>query len=83
MQESGLSVGRRDGVETAAKPQLGLEMTISDGEFLTGSSPTVADCTLFAIFQTSRERFDLTMGSTHARLDGWYTNFRKRPSADF
>jgi len=60
-----------------------LEQTISDNEFLAGDRPTIADCTVFPIFQTSRERFDLPFGSTHPRLDLWYKRFRQRPSAEY
>jgi glutathione S-transferase len=60
-----------------------LEGTISDNEFLAGERPTVADCTVFSIFQTCRERFDQPYGSAHPRLDAWYKNFRQRPSAEY
>ncbi len=60
-----------------------LETTIGDNEFLAGDMPTIADCTVFAIFQTCRERFDQPFGSAHPRLDGWYKKFRQRPSAEY
>lgn len=60
-----------------------LETTIGDSDFLAGDSPTIADCTVFSIFQTCRERFDQPFGSTHPRLDLWYRKFRQRPSADY
>ncbi|WP_110642267.1 glutathione S-transferase N-terminal domain-containing protein [Salinicola sp. CPA57] len=60
-----------------------LEATIGDNEFLAGDRPTVADCTVFPIFQTCRERFELPFGSAHPRLDLWYKNFRQRPSAEY
>lgn len=60
-----------------------LEMTAADNEFLAGNTPTIADCTVFSIFQTCRERFDLAFGADHPRLDAWYKNFRQRPSADY
>lgn len=60
-----------------------LEGTIGDNEFLAGNTPTIADCTVFAIFQTCRERFDLPFGSDHPRLDAWYKTFRQRPSAEY
>ncbi|WP_434563025.1 glutathione S-transferase family protein [Pseudomonas sp. Z4-20] len=60
-----------------------LEMTTADNEFLAGNTPTIADCTVFSIFQTCRERFDLAFGADHPRLDAWYKNFRQRPSADY
>jgi glutathione S-transferase len=60
-----------------------LETKIADKEFLAGGSPTIADCTVFSIFQTCRERFDLAFGSHHPRLDAWYKSFRQRPSAEY
>jgi glutathione S-transferase len=60
-----------------------LEKEIGDNEFLAGNSPTIADFTIFPIFQTSRERFDLPFGDGHARLDAWYKRFRSRPSANY
>ncbi|MEQ5777979.1 glutathione S-transferase family protein [Thalassospira sp. NFXS8] len=60
-----------------------LEKSIGDNKFLTGNQPTIADFTVFAIFQTARERFNLPFGTEHPRLDAWFTNFRKRPSADY
>ncbi|MCC8625049.1 glutathione S-transferase family protein [Xanthomonas vesicatoria] len=60
-----------------------LEAMIGDNTFLAGSEPTVVDCTVFAIFQTARERFDQPFGCDHPRLDAWYKRFRQRPSADF
>jgi glutathione S-transferase len=60
-----------------------LETKIGDKEFLAGGSPTIADCTVFSIFQTCRERFDLAFGAEHPRLDAWYKSFRQRPSADY
>jgi glutathione S-transferase len=60
-----------------------LEETIGDSEFLVGGTPSIADFTTFAIFQTARERFDQPFGAAHPRLNDWYTRFRKRPSADY
>lgn len=60
-----------------------LEVVLGDNAFLAGNSPTVADFTAFAIFQTARERFGQPMGSQHPRLDAWYGRFRARPSADY
>lgn len=60
-----------------------LEGAIGENEFLAGKTPTIADFTTFAIFQTSRERFDQPLGSDHPRLDGWYARFRRRPSAEY
>ena len=60
-----------------------LELAIGDNRFLAGDQPTIADCTLFAIFQTVRERFDLPFAAHHRRLDAWYRHFRTRPSAEY
>ncbi|WP_460043085.1 glutathione S-transferase family protein [Pseudomonas sp. S2_H01] len=60
-----------------------LELAIGGNRFLAGDQPTIADCTLFAIFQTARERFNLPFATHHPRLDAWYRHFRTRPSADY
>ncbi len=60
-----------------------LDAHIGDAEFLAGDEPTIADFSAFAIFQTARERFDQALGNDHPRLDRWYKNFRKRPSAEY
>lgn len=60
-----------------------LETEIGDNRFLAGGDPTIADCTVFPIFQTCRERFNLDFGARHPRLDAWYKNFRQRPSAQY
>lgn len=60
-----------------------LEASIGEEKFLAGASPTIADCTVFAIFQTARERFELPFGAGHPRLNAWYDNFRRRPCADY
>ena len=60
-----------------------LETEIGENAFLAGDSPTVADFTTFAIFQTARERFELRLGSGHPHLDAWYGRFRGRPSANY
>lgn len=60
-----------------------LETEIGANAFLAGDGPTIADFSVFAIFQTARERFDLPFGSGHPRLDAWYKRFRARPSADY
>ena len=60
-----------------------LEAEIGENVFLAGNVPTIADFTAFPIFQTARERFDLTFGEEHPRLDAWYRRFRSRPSANY
>ena len=60
-----------------------LDACIGSHAFLAGDSPTIADCTVFPVFQTARERFNLSFGNEHPRLDAWYARFRARPSADY
>ena len=60
-----------------------MEATIGENAFLTGDTPTIADFTTFAIFQTARERFNQPMGAGHPRIDAWYGRFRARPSANY
>ena len=60
-----------------------LEQHIGDKPFLTGERPSIADCTLFALFQTCRIRLNLPFGAEYSRLDAWYTRFAKRPSAAY
>ena len=60
-----------------------LEAAIGNNEFLAGDSPSIADFTTFAIFQTARERFDRPFGAANGRLNAWYKNFRARPSAEY
>lgn len=60
-----------------------MEATLEDTEFFAGSTPTVADFTAFAVFQTARERFKLPFAADYPRLDAWYANFRSRPSAEY
>ena len=60
-----------------------MEATIGDRAFLAGDTPTIADFTTFAIFQTARERFNQPLGADHPRLDAWYARFRARPSANY
>ena len=60
-----------------------LEREIGDQAFIAGPEPTVADFTVFPIFQTARERFDLSFGEDHPRLHAWYARFRSRPSAEY
>jgi glutathione S-transferase len=60
-----------------------LETEIGESEFLAGAEPTIADFTVFPIFQTARERFNLPFGGNYRRLDAWYKRFRLRPSAEY
>ncbi len=60
-----------------------LETEIGENEFLAGDGLTIADFTVFPIFQTARERFNLPFAEDHRRLDAWYKRFRLRPIADY
>ncbi len=60
-----------------------LENAIGSNQFLAGDTPTIADFTVFPVFQTARERFNLSFGDEFPLLDAWYQNFRRRPSADY
>jgi glutathione S-transferase len=60
-----------------------LEKHIGARPFLAGEAPTIADCTLFPLFQTCRTRFGLPFGSEYPRLDAWYARFADRPSAAY
>jgi glutathione S-transferase len=56
-----------------------LEQKISDGPFLAGETPTIADCTLFAALQFG-EAFGAEIPKVHTGIHRWYAMFRERPS---
>ncbi len=58
-----------------------LEHHLGDNPFLAGQAPTIADCTVFPLFQTCRVRLHLPFGAEYPRLDAWYERFAQRPSA--
>ena len=60
-----------------------LEQMIGDRPFLTGENVTIADCSLLALFQTTRGLLSLPFGAEHPRLDAWFERFSARPSAAF
>ena len=60
-----------------------LEQHIGDNTFLAGDHPSIADCTLFALFQTCRVRFQVPLGEDKPRLNEWYLRFSERPSAAY
>lgn len=60
-----------------------LEAMIGDKPFLAGDRPTIADCTLFALFQSCRVRFGMPFAADYPRLDAWYARFAERPSAAY
>jgi glutathione S-transferase len=75
-------------VAAASKPFVdeslaALEAHIGDNAFLAGPTPTIADCTLFAVFQTCRERLEVRLGEGYPRLEAWHERFAARPSAAY
>ncbi|MDB5578547.1 MAG: Glutathione S-transferase, N-terminal domain [Bradyrhizobium sp.] len=60
-----------------------IEAHIGDEPFVAGHRVTIADCTLFALFQTCRELIDVPLGAGRPRLDAWYARFAERPSAAY
>jgi glutathione S-transferase len=60
-----------------------LEHHIDTQPFLAGAQPTIADCSVFALFQTCRHRLKLPFGGEYPRLDAWYARFLQRPSASY
>jgi len=60
-----------------------LEAHIGDNAFLAGDQVTTADCTLFSLMQTCRERLNEPFGAEFSRLDAWYARFANRPSAAY
>lgn len=60
-----------------------LEAHIGDAPFLAGDRVTIADCTVFALFQTCRVRLGEPLGAAYPRLDAWYARFAERPSAAY
>lgn len=58
-----------------------LDIHLGDAPFFGGDRPSIADCSLFAMFQASREKLDYHIGAGHARLEAWYGRFAARPSA--
>jgi glutathione S-transferase len=60
-----------------------LEAHIGDAPFLAGKHVTIADCTLFALFQTCRVRLGVPIGANQPGLDAWYARFAERPSAAY
>lgn len=60
-----------------------LEQHIGENAFLTGNRPTIADCTLFALFQSCRQRLKIDFATDRPRLSAWYDRFAQRPSAAY
>src|SRR5258708_2794007 len=57
-----------------------LEQRIGDEEFLAGATPTIADCTLFALMEAVYIGFGYELPERCKRLSAWYARYRERPS---
>jgi glutathione S-transferase len=58
-----------------------LEVRIGENPFLAGATPTVADCHFYAMVSAGVEKFKYSLPEGCTRLQRWYDNFSKRPSA--
>ena len=58
-----------------------IEQVISDGEFLCGDQPTIADCMLFASAQFANQLYGEPLPRDHPKLSKFYSRFEQRPSA--
>lgn len=91
MHSSAYFAGRvvaQPAVAAAAKPMVdellnALEQHIGESPFLAGDKVTIADCTLFAMFQACRVRMNEPLGADRPRLDAWYGRFALRASAEY
>jgi glutathione S-transferase len=60
-----------------------LDRCAAAGPFLAGDRPTIADCSLFALFQNCRQLFGISIGDELDAINDWYRRFSQRPSAAF
>lgn len=60
-----------------------LDRFAAAGPFLAGDRPTIADCSLFALFQNCRQLFGISIGDELDAINDWYRRFSQRPSAAF
>jgi glutathione S-transferase len=60
-----------------------LDRCASANDFIAGSRPTIADCSLFALFQNCRQLFGISIGDDLDHLNRWYARFGGRPSTAF
>ncbi len=58
-----------------------LEQRAGEGPFLAGATPTIADCTLYALLEAVIPGFGYELPERCPRLRAWYETFRGRPSA--
>jgi len=57
-----------------------MDNSIGQNEFVAGSNPSIADCTLFAAFEHAK-RAKLELLESYNNLSRWYNSFITRPSA--
>ena len=57
-----------------------LDERIADHPFVAGSTPTIADCTLFAALNFGRF-FGVELDPTYTNIGRWFEAFCQRPSA--
>jgi len=57
-----------------------MDNSIGQNEFVAGSVPSIADCTLFAALEHAK-RANLELHYNYNNLSRWYNNFLTRPSA--
>jgi glutathione S-transferase len=73
-----------EAVRTLVDKQLAvLEKHLGAKPYLAGDAPTVADITLFALFQFCRERLGAPFGKEYPGLDAWYERFSRLPGAAY
>jgi len=73
-----------EAVRTLVDKQLAvLEKHLGTKPYLAGDTPTIADITLFALFQFCRERLGAPFGKEHPGLDAWYERFSRLPGAAY
>lgn len=60
-----------------------LEVHIGAAPFLAGDHVSVADFTLYPLFQTCWQRLQIPFGEDQPRLSAWYERFLLRPSAAY
>ena len=60
-----------------------LEQRIGANEYLAGSRPTIADCSLFGGVDTLNRIAEYEFPASAPNLRGWYERFRQRPSAQY
>jgi len=57
-----------------------LEDRMGENDFLAGPTPTIADCTLYALMEAAYPMFGYEFPARCPRLRAWYARFSQRPS---